>query len=430
MKELLTQPWTHWIVRGCIAFVATIFALWLSAQLKRLLTWAFDRAEARIEKRAHALGLRGIASISGPAVATLLDTIAGLLRIVLMAVIFYAWLVLVAYLLDDSHEYAWLILNPLEKSVGKAGTAVTHFLPDLVIIVLIVAFGRVIQSMIRAFTKGIALGRVTAFGLDSAVAVPTHRLLSFVLWVCMVILAAPYLPGSESKAFQAVSVMLGLLVSLGSSSLMSNLIGGLTLTYSRAYRVGDRVRIGEHLGDVVLLGAITTRLRTIKDEELILPNGFVFSSVIKNYSRHAPTTGVQANAQITIGYDVSYVIVEALLVKAALATSGIAAEPTPYVLQLELHDYFVRYEVCAYTRLPNELHVIEANLRRRVQDYFFEAGIEICTPAVMALRDGNEPMMPAVYKKNPSEHFDEETAAEVQKGLDRSFRVRVDSKPD
>jgi len=318
----------------------------------------------------------------------------------------------------------WLAHPWAERTSASRGVkAFADFLPNVVVLVLIVAFGRVLQSVVRAFTQSIALGRAATLGFDASVATPTHRILSFVLWVSMIVLAAPYLPGAESKAFQAVSVMLGILLSLGSSSLVSNLIAGLTLTYARAFRVGDRMRIGDHYGDVVALGPVTTRLRTIKDEELILPNSFAHGTAITNYSRFAQTTGVQAHAQVTIGYDTPYTVVEALLVRAALATPGIAAEPLPYVLQPALEDYYVRYEICAYTRLPNELHLTEANLNRKILDTFFAAGVEICSPAFTSIRDGNAIGMPREAVRAALETLEGDRQGALVDATERQFRV-------
>lgn len=422
MALWISHPLADVALRVFIAVLVTLFAWWLAKRLNRILHWVGTRIERLIKSRTRDIKLPGIDQISQEALTTAVDTIAGLLRVMLVATLFYAWLVFTAYILDESHHYVWLILHPLQNSAASAAAALTDFLPNIVILVLIFAVGRVLQSIIRAFTSGIALGKITTFGLDSAVATPTHRILSFVLWVSMIILAAPYLPGSDSKAFQAVSVMLGVLVSLGSSSFISNLIAGLTLTYSRAYRIGDRVRIGPHLGDVVALGAITTRIRTIKDEELIIPNGFAHGNPIVNYSRFSSEPGVQAHVQVTIGYDIPYAIVESLLIRSALATPGIAAEPSPYVLQPDLLDNGIAYEICAYTRIPNELHLIEANLRRRIQDQFFAAGIELCTPAYTAIRDGNASVIPR------EQQLRVESTSEAQPSLhtshERKFRVQ------
>lgn len=426
MQQLLANPWVVYVVRVSAVLLATVLCIWLGGRLRRIIDWIFDRIEAGLHKRAQASTLGRLTGAIGP-VSTLLDTLAAILRFAAWFLLLYAWVLLVAYLLDRSNHAVDVILRPVRETLSSAGLAVIEFLPDLVVLALIGALGRVLHSVVAAVARSIALGRVTAFGLDSSVAGPTRRLLTFFLWVSMIVLAAPYLPGAGSKAFQAISVLLGLLVSLGSSSLVSNLIGGLSLTYSRAFRIGDRVKVGDYVGDVVALGAITTRLRTIKDEEVVLPNGMVSSASIINYSKYAVATGVQAHAEVTIGYDVAYDRVERGLVAAALDTPGVLMQPTPYVLQTELHDYYVRYELCAYTNRPTELHLIETNLRRKMQEHLFKDGIEICSPAFMALRDGNPVQVPAGTHEALAKHQNRDLADEYAAAMQRAFAVKTNS---
>lgn len=424
LQQLLENPWVVYVVRVSAVLLATVFCLWAGGRLRKLIDWIFDRIETTLQERAQASTFGRLTGAVGP-VSTLFDTLAAILRFAVWFLLLYAWALLVAYLLDSSHRAVDIILRPVRDTLGSAVLAVVAFIPDLVVLVLIVALGRVLHSVVAAVGRSIALGRVTAFGLDPSVAGPTRRLLTFFLWVSMIVLAAPYLPGSSSKAFQAVSVLLGLLVSLGSSSLVSNLIGGLSLTYSRAFRVGDRVKVGDYLGDVVALGAITTRLRTIKDEEVVLPNGMVSSTSIINYSKYAIATGVQAHADVTVGYDVGYARVERALVAAALETPGVLSQPTPYVLHKELHDHFIRYELCAYTNRPTELHLIETDLRRKIQEHLFRDGIEMCSPGFMALRDGNAPQIPAEAGAALARHENRERADEFAAAMRRAFAVKA-----
>ncbi|HSC88294.1 MAG TPA: mechanosensitive ion channel domain-containing protein [Polyangiaceae bacterium] len=424
MIDWLDQQLSNWPTRIGVALVVTVFTVWLASVAARTLDALSDRLQRAISARAQRLGLRDIQKVSEHAVETTLDTIAGLARILVIAALFYGWLLVTAYVVDSHHTYVYLILNPLQRSAWAAGESFVGFLPNLAILVLIVAFGRVLQSMVRAFTQGIAAGRVQVLGMDAGVATPTHRILTFLLWVSMLIIAAPYLPGADSKAFQAVSVMLGVLFSLGSSSLVSNLIAGLTLTYSRAYRVGDRVRIGDIYGDVTALGAVNTRVRTILDEEIVVPNGQAMSAAIINYSRYTSGSGVQGNCEVTIGYDTPHVVVEALLIRAALATPDVVADPSPYVLQPNLEDYAIRYRVCAYTKNANRLHLMETALRRSIETLFHDAGVEICTPTYMAVRDGNAIAIPPANLERAVAEATGEMAANVRSAMTRKFEVR------
>ena len=176
---------------------------------------------------------------------------------------------------------------------------------------------------------------------------PTRRLVTGLLWVFALALAYPYLPGSETDAFKGVSVFVGLIISLGSSGIVNQVMSGLTLTYSRALHVGDFVKIGDHEGTVVHLGSLSTKLKTARREEVTIPNAVVVSHTTTNYSRHADGEGVFVPTSITIGYDVPWRQVHALMLLAAERTNGLRREPPPRVLQTALQDFYVQYTLLA-----------------------------------------------------------------------------------
>jgi len=191
-----------------------------------------------------------------------------------------------------------------------------------------------------------------------------------------------------------VSILLGLMVSIGSTSVVGNVLAGLVLTYSRSFRTGDRVKIGEHVGDIITLGFFSTKLRTIRNEEVTIPNGQVAVGSIMNYTRMADGAGLVLYTEVTIGYDAEWRTVHALLVEAAKRVEGIEHDPEPYVFQTALGDYYVRYELNAITRDSHAQRRIYSDLHAAIQDAFNEAGVEIMSPAFTALRDGNTPAMP------------------------------------
>jgi small-conductance mechanosensitive channel len=211
------------------------------------------------------------------------------------------------------------------------------------------------------------------------------------------VLAFPYLPGSASPAFQGVSIFIGLLLSLGSTSVVANIVSGLVLTYTHAFRVGDRVRIADTVGDVIEKGLLVTRMRTIKNVEITVPNGMVMGSHIINYSAVAQEHGLILNTTITLGYDIPWRLIHETLIKAAQATNGILPEPRPFVLQTSLDDFYVSYELNAYTDQPNKMIVVYSELHQNIQDFCNEAGIEILSPHYGALRDGNPSTIPSDY---------------------------------
>lgn len=205
----------------------------------------------------------------------------------------------------------------------------------------------------------------------------------------------PYIPGSQSAAFQGVSVFIGVLFSLGSSSTVSNIVAGIAITYTRAFSMGDRVKIGEHIGDIIEKTLLVTRIRTIKNVDIIIPNSSLLNGSITNYSTGVGATGLILHSTITIGYDVPWRIVHELLIKAAYATPDILVDPKPFVFQTSLDDFYVSYQINAYTQKPNSMARIYSDLHKNIQDSFNDANVEIMSPHYTAIRDGNQTTIPA-----------------------------------
>jgi len=206
----------------------------------------------------------------------------------------------------------------------------------------------------------------------------------------------PYLPGAKSEGFKGVSIFFGVLLSLGSSGAVSSLIAGTVLTYTRAFQVGDRVAIGETVGDVLERSFLVTRIRTIKNVDVTIPNGLVLTSNVANYTTAARSHGLILHATVGIGYETDWREVHRLLLGAALQTPHVLASPAPFVLQTTLGDYAVSYELNAYTDAPSVMHLTASVLLERILDAFAGAQIEIMTPAFTALRDGSRAALPAV----------------------------------
>ncbi|NUN03978.1 MAG: mechanosensitive ion channel family protein [Bryobacteraceae bacterium] len=281
-----------------------------------------------------------------------------------------------------------------ESALAAIGASLFAFVPNLLSLGVIVGVAWFFTRVVERFAEAVAQGHLKLSWLHADLARPTRRIVTFFIWVVALVMGHPYLPGSESRAFQGVAVVFGVLISLGSSSVVGNALAGLVLTYSRAYRTGDRIRIGDTVGDVVELGPFNTRLRTTKDEEVIVPNAVVMGGSVVNYSRFAHDGGVQISAKVTIGYDAPWRTVHRLLVTAAARTQAILPAPAPYVLQTSLDDFYVSYEVRAYCDRPRELHLVSAELNQNIQDTFFAEGVEICSPHYEAFRDGNASTIP------------------------------------
>jgi len=208
----------------------------------------------------------------------------------------------------------------------------------------------------------------------------------------------PYIPGSKSPGFEGVSVFVGILGSLASASAASNLVAGIVVTYLRPFRIGDRVKINDTVGDVISRTDLMTTVRTIKNVDICIPNSLLLQAHILNYSAQAREKGLILHTAVTIGYDAPWRQVHDLLIAAANDTPGINSEPPPFVLQTSLDDFYVTYEINAYTSLPNNQSPIYSALHANIQDKFNEAGVEIMSPHYNSLRDGNTIAIPETYR--------------------------------
>src|SRR5262249_19233930 len=266
--------------------------------------------------------------------------------------------------------------------------------PGLLVIAAVVIVFHWLTGISDRFFDAVDAGAVRLGWIHPELARPTKRIAKIVLWITAVTIAYPYIPGSSSKAVQGISILLGVMVSLGSSGIVGNVIAGLVLTYTRAFHAGDRVKIGDHLGTITSLGFFSTKLRTVWNEEVTLPNGQVGSQPIVNYTRLADGVGLLLHTQVTIGYDADWRTVHALLLEAAGRVEGIEPEPTPFVLQRALNDHHITYEINCTTRLADQMRPLYSRLHEEIQDAFARAGVEILSPAYTALRDANAPVLP------------------------------------
>jgi small-conductance mechanosensitive channel len=376
---------------GEIAVALMLIALFaaLAARFRR---WLMTRFTAR----GRGVVVRGVELVSVAVVERTLRVLSAVIGLVFVAAVAYGAVLLFLWRIGAPQGTIDRLTLPVRDALLGAGSDVVGYVPQAVLLALIVVIARVAASALRALMEAIAKRRLTLLGVDHEVARPTERIGVLLIWVVAVVMAVPYLPGSSSKAFQGITIVLGVVVSLGSSSVVGNLLSGLTIVYSREFSEGDRVRIGEVYGDVMSLGAFATKIRTIAGEEVTLPNTFVQSVPVTNYSGHVGEgrNGLRVKANVTIGYDAPWRQVHDLLENAARVTHGVADEPDAYVLQRALNDFYVSYELHAYCNCPGELQHVESRLHQNIQDLFAQAGVEICSPHYYALRDGNRAAVP------------------------------------
>lgn len=285
------------------------------------------------------------------------------------------------------------VLAPLKK----VGIGLLNYLPDLFTIAVIILITRYLLRFINFLAKEIEEGNLNIPGFYSDWAKPTYNIVRFLVLAFMFIVVFPYLPGSDSPVFQGVSVFLGIMFSLGSSSIIGNMVAGLVMTYMRPFKIGDRIKIGDTVGDVIEKTPFVTRVKTPKKEYITIPNSNILSSSVINYSTSKENEGIILHTTITIGYDVPWRQVHELLISAALKTENIMNTPAPFVLQTSLDDFYVSYQLNAYSSAPNRQPVTYSDLHQNIQDAFNEAGVEILSPHYRAQRDGNQVTTPPAY---------------------------------
>jgi small-conductance mechanosensitive channel len=294
---------------------------------------------------------------------------------------------------DISSELLQFTLKPLNMIV----VGILDFLPNLFVIIVVLVVTRYLIKIMKLIAEGVERGTISFPRFYPDWAKPTFNLIRILLYAFVFVLIFPYLPGSSSPAFRGVSIFLGLLFSLGSSSAIANLIAGLVITYMRSFKIGDRVRIGDEVGDVIEKSLLLTRIRTIKNEEITIPNSTILSRYSINYSSASQNLGLILHTTVTIGYNAPWRTIHQLLVSAAKSTSGILNQPEPFVLQTSLDDSYVSYQINAYTDQPNRMAQIYSELHQNIQDKFNEAKVEILSPRYGAIRDGNQTTIPADY---------------------------------
>lgn len=283
-----------------------------------------------------------------------------------------------------------VLLDPLQRM----GQAFVDALPGLIFVVILATVTRYIIKLARLFFVAIENGVIVFEGFDREWAMATFRIIRILALAFAAVVAYPYLPGSRSEAFKGVSLFLGVMFSLGSSSAIANIIAGYSLTYRRAFKLGDRIQIGEALGDVAEIRLQVTHLRTPKNEEVIIPNSTILNSQVINYSSMARQHGLILHTTVGIGYETPWRQVEAMLLEAAARTPELSRQPPPFVLQKSLDDFAVTYELNVYCDRPGEAAKFYAALHRRILDVFNEYGVQIMTPSYE-----NDPEEPKLVPK-------------------------------
>jgi len=374
-----------------------VFALfcWLAVRGFRA---AGASIRSRFKRRSAATGSRGVTLLLWEK-ATIFALI--LLRILAGIFLLFQFSFVISFtlgLFPGTAHISTTFLDYLKNTFTAIGLAFLDYLPSGGFVVIVSILTHYLLRFLKLISVAAERGDITVPIFSAETARPTYQLLRIGVIIFAVVVAYPYLPGGQSEAFKGVSLFLGVLISLSSGSIVANLFAGIVLTYMRPYKLGDRILVSGTLGAVIHKNLLVTRIRTFKNEEVIIPNSAILGGQILNYSSFAKEEGFTLNTTVTIGYDAPWRKVHEIMLEAARRTDGVKQSPEPYILQKSLNDFHVSYQLNAFSDRPEEWEKLYSRLHQNIQDCFNEAGVEIMSPTFFGIRDGNTVTTPADYR--------------------------------
>jgi small-conductance mechanosensitive channel len=375
-----------------IATLLFVGAVWLTLKLQKRLVLHLQRIVDKSER----LRIGGVDVRSH--VVSFERVVIRFLVLVALVLLTYLWLMYELMRFPYTQPWGERLSSFLVELFKQLGQGILSSLPDLFTVVVILALTRVIVRLVVGFFRGVEHGTFGFYGFQPETARATRRLFVFVIWIFALTVAYPYIPGSNTEGFKGIGVLAGLVVSLGSAGLVNQVMSGLVIVYSRAFRVNDYVSIGETEGVVSDMGVLSTKLVTVQREEVIIPNATLVGMTAVNYTRLAKDQGSVASTSVTIGYDAPWRQVHSMLLVAAGRTAGVCQQPPPRVLQRSLGDFYVEYRLLVHLlplERPEERPLVLSELHAQIQDVFNEHGVQIMSPHFML-----QPHRPVVVPKS------------------------------
>ncbi len=393
-----------WLKGTALALlVLGIYILWLRWQLalnRWLSAWIRQRSPLLLSR----LRIGGSQLLDESQVAALLQLLRRLLHWALLLLVSYLLIPLLLGFFPPTQAIAAGLRAQILAVLTALASGLVGVIPNLLTIGLILTITVLVMRGSHAWFQALERGRLRIPGFYREWALPTDRIVTLLILLAGLVIAYPYLPGSGSQAFQGVGLFVGLLAALGSSAVATNIISGLMLIYTRAFREGDRVEINGVIGVVQDQALLVTRIQTPRNELVSIPNATVIGASIVNFSfsRREIQQPVALATTITIGYDVPWRQVHELMLGATRSVAGLMHEPEPYVLQTSLNDFHISYELNAYVRDVDRYRTTLSDLLAAIQDQFAAAGVEILSPGYHAIRNGNRSTVPQVAGGGPS----------------------------
>lgn len=371
--------------------------------LSKLFKWLIVYIEQKEEKT-----IKTISTLIAPdKQISILSFVIKIVRFIVIAIVLYFSFTTFFSIFPQTRGISFLLLEYTMRPLTLAWNSFVDFLPDLISIIVIIVVFRLIFKFLRNIALRVKMGSIAIKGFYKDWAMPTYSIVRVVLFVLMLIFIFSHLPFADNKAFQGISVFLGILFSLGSTSIISNIVSGLVITYMRPFKIGDRIKMGEYLGNVVEKTPLVTRIKTPKNELITIPNGTIMNAQTINYTESANDYGLVLYTTVTMGYDTPWPKIHELLIEAGLQTPSVLQDPKPFVLQLALDDFYCSYQINVYTKEANQMSRIYSDLNKNIQDVFNREGLELLSPHYRAQRDGSDITIPktenktGVFRTNP-----------------------------
>jgi small-conductance mechanosensitive channel len=376
---------SKYLIKGAMrAGVATLIIAVVLFGLLKLVRWLGRVLERRLERHVKSLEEKSHKILRADRFLMIFHWVLKVISIAAALLLTYTYLQYVLGIFPWTRAFGFRMLALITDPLANVGKAIIAYIPKLVFLIILIFITRYLIRALRLFFDSLSRRSKTLSGFDPDWAQPTFKIVRIILILLAVVLAYPYIPGSSSDAFKGISIFIGVIFSLGSTSVIANIMAGYTMIYRRAFKVGDRVRINDAVGDVTAIRLLVTHIRSLKNEEIILPNSIVINSQVINYSALARSEGLILHTTVGIGYEVPWRQVEAMLLQAAERTPGLLEEPAPFVLQTSLGDYAITYELNAYCGDAHNMIQLYSELRRKILDLFNEYGVAIMTPSYVA----------------------------------------------
>ena len=382
-------------------FVFAVLLIVVQMLLIKLTIWLFDRWRPRVMQKVtdwlKPISMKDYELLNAHRQSVVFMFFYRVLRILCILLQLFISVPVLFSIFPETKTFTFTILGYIWDPVKDIASSLVGYLPNLFKIIVICICFRYLVKLLKYFSTEIASGRLKIDGFYPDWAAPTFYILRVLCYALMLVMIWPLLPSSNSAVFQGVSVFMGLIVSLGSTSIIGNVMAGMVMTYMRPFRIGDYIKVGDIVGEVIEKNVLVTRIRTRKNEIVTIQNSNMLSAQTSNYTEAAKEFGIIVHTKVTIGYDVPWQQIKEIMENAALDTQGIKKNPKPFMLITALDDFYVEYEINAYTDNSATMPRVYSELHQNLLKRFFESGVEIMSPHIFARRDGIDTQMPADY---------------------------------